>query len=298
MKFEIVCDGAADLSVDYIQKAKISVVPFYVSMDSKLYLKEGIDISVQDFYQQMVDNPGCFPKTSMPSVQDYMEAFIPLVEKNMPVLCICLTRKFSGSVQSAITAKKTVEEEYPGSRIYVMDSQMVTDLEGLFVAEAVRVRDLNVPFEKAISLLEGIRNTGHIFFTTRDLKYLQRGGRLGKVACIAGSILNLKPVLHFYNGELGTTEVCRGRKKSLEKVVSHFFNYLKENRIDLKKYLFATGVGLETPEYEELIEMLQDRFDELGIRLEHWAKMQIGATIGVHTGPFPVGLGILKKCEI
>lgn len=298
MRFEIVCDGAADLSMNYINEAGIKVVPFYVSMDSKEYLKEGMEISIHEFYQEMADHGDCFPKTSMPSVQDYMDAFLPMVKKRFPVLCICLTRKFSGSMQSAITAKETIEEEYPEACIQVMDSQLVTDLEGQFVKEAIRLRDLELSMEQTIPLLEEIRKTGQIFFTTKDLKYLQHGGRLGKVACIAGNILNLKPVLHFYDGELGTTEVCRGRKKSLEKVIEHFITYLKKNQIDLKKYLFVTGVGLKTSEYDEFKEMLQARFEQEEIQPEYWDEMQIGATIGVHTGPFPVGLGILKKCEI
>ena len=67
-------------------------------------------------------------------------------------------------------------------------------------------------------MLEGIRESGRIFFTTKDLKYLERGGRIGKAACVVGSMLEIKPLLQFYDGELGATELCRGRKRSLQKV--------------------------------------------------------------------------------
>ena len=298
MKFAIVCDSAADLPEIYAKEAGVGVVPFYVSMDGENYLREGRDISIADFYQTMVDHEDCFPKTSMPSVQDYIDAIQPLTDQGMPVLCICLTKKFSGSLQSAVNAKMEIEEENPKAEIYVMDSELVTALEGLFVKEAIRLRDMDMELKDAVPLLEEIRSTGRIFFTTKDLKYLEHGGRLGKVSCIAGSVLNLKPVLSFSDGELGHAEVCRGRKKSIQKIIEKFFGYLTENHIDLKGYYFGSGIGLDIPEYQDFVNLLKEKFEETGIHADEWVKVNIGATIGVHTGPYPMGLGILKKCNI
>ena len=298
MKFAIVCDSAADLPRAYAEELGVTVVPFYVSLDGETYRKEGEGISVLEFYQTMADQGDCFPKTSMPAIQDYMDAFLPFAQAGLPVLCICLTEKFSGSLQSAMNARLALLEDYPDARIHVMDSQLVTALEGLFVAEACRLRDLDLELEQAVALLEPIRSTGRIFFTTKDLKYLEHGGRLTRAKSIAGTMLNLKPVLTFFNGELGPVEVCRGRKKSLEKVVSNFFAYLEEQKLDLKGYLFGTGLGLDVPEYAGFLKLLEQRFAETGIRPDEWIRVQIGATIGVHTGPYPAGLGLLKKCEI
>ena len=298
MRFAIVCDSASDLTEEYAREAGITIVPFYVSMDGETYLKEGKDIAISEFYKIMSENPDCFPKTSMPSVQDYMEAFWPYVKEGIPVLCICLTKKFSGSLQAAMNAKMTIEEECPEAKIEVMDSGLVTALEGMFVKEAVRLRDHGIEIGRAKNLLEGIKPTGHIFFTTKDLQYLHHGGRLGKVSCIAGTILNLKPVLHFYAGELGTTEVCRGRKKSIQTMTDHFFEFLKKKDIDLRGYYFGTGIGLDIPEYDDFRKKLSDRFEAENIHPDDWEKVRIGATIGVHTGPYPMGLGFLKKCDI
>ena len=298
MKFEIVCDSASDLPKAYTDEAGVAVVPFYVSFDSEKFYKEGRDIPVEEFYKAMAEHEDCFPSTSMPSVQDYIDAFMPFVEKKMPVLCICITKKFSGSMQSAMNAKMTIEDDYPDAEIYVMDSELVTALEGLFVKEAVRLRDLDYELKEAVEKLEGIRSSGHIFFTTKDLKYLEHGGRIGKAACVAGSMLNLKPILQFSDGELGSAEVCRGRKRSLQKVIDKFMTYLETNNIDLKGYWFGTGIGLDVPEYKVFMETLEKRFEEKGIHPDEWVKIQIGSTIGVHTGPYPVGLGFLKKCEV
>ena len=298
MKFEIVCDSSADLTKDYAEAHRVHIVPFYVSLDGKTYLKEGQDISSAVFYQTMADHDDCYPKTSMPSIQDYVDAFLPFVQEEIPVLCICLTKKFSGSMQSAIEARDVILDDFPKAKIHVMDSQLATALEGLLVSEACRLRDMDLDLEKAVSLLEPIRSTGQIFFTTKDLKYLEHGGRLSKVGRVAGTVLNLKPILHFYNGELGPVEICRGRKKSLEKVINNFFSYLEKEHIDLKGYCFGTGIGLDVPEYDGFIRSLKTRFQETGMHPDSWIQIKIGATIGVHTGPYPAGLGILKKCEI
>ena len=298
MKFQVVCDSSADLPREFAVENQVTVVPYYISLDDHTYLRECVDLSIPDFYQAMIDRGDCFPKTSMPTITDYMEAFLPHVKAGIPVLCICLTQKFSGSMQSAINARTALLEDYPQAQIHVMDSQLVTALEGLLVKEALRLRDLDLPMDQAVSLLEPIRSTGRIFFTTKDLKYLEHGGRLSKAASMAGSLLNLKPILCFHNGELDAPEICRGRKKSLQKVVDNFFQYLKENHLDLKGYQFGTGIGVELPEYPDFIAALEQRFRDTGICPDAWFKVQIGATIGVHTGPYPMGLGILQKCDI
>mgnify|MGYP002230396468 CR=1 FL=1 len=77
----IISDGSCDLPKDLAARENITVVPFYVSFDERNYMKEGVDIGVRDFYQKMVDNKGVFPKSSLPSVQDYMEVFEPIIKQ-------------------------------------------------------------------------------------------------------------------------------------------------------------------------------------------------------------------------
>ena len=298
MKFGIVSDSSCDLSLQYAQQEQVTIVSFYVSFDGEKYMREGKEIAVTDFYQEMADNPGCYPKTSMPSVQDYIDAFLPYVKEQMPVLCICLTKKFSGSMQAAINAREAMTETYPEAKIQVMDSQLVTAVQALFVQEAVRLRNSGLELEETVKALEKIRSSGHIFFTTKDLKYLEHGGRIGKAASLAGSMLNIKPLLQYFDEELGPTELCRGRKKSLCKVAEMFVDYLEKKKINLEEYLLVTGEGLHVPEYKTFKDDLRDKMGEKGYPVKDWPQVQIGATIGVHTGPYPIGVVILKKAEI
>lgn len=100
--FHIISDGSCDLPQELAEEKNITVVPFYVSFDDEHYYKENVEIGIRDFYQQMVDKKGVYPKSSMPSTQDYIDVFMPYAEQGMPVICICITTKFSGSMQSAV----------------------------------------------------------------------------------------------------------------------------------------------------------------------------------------------------
>ena len=77
-----------------------------------------------------------------------------------------------------------------------------------------------------------------------------------------------------------------------------FIEYLEKRNIDLEEYLLVTGEGLDVPEYKTFNDYLREKMGEKGYPVKEWPQVQIGATIGVHTGPFPIGVGILKKAEI
>ena len=85
-KVQIISDGSLDLSQELTKEKDIEVVPFYVSFDSETYQKEMVEVGVREFYQEMVDHPTVFPKTSMPSVHDYYEVFEKHAKEKMPVI--------------------------------------------------------------------------------------------------------------------------------------------------------------------------------------------------------------------
>ena len=200
--FHIVSDGSCDLPSELAQEKNITVVPFYVSFDDVHYLKEKEEIDVRDFYQQMVDKKGVFPKSSMPSIHDYEEAFLPSAKSGTPVICICITTKFSGSMQSALNARDSILESYPDAQITVIDATVNTVLQGQLVLQAAALRDSGAGFHETAARIEEIKETGRIFFTIGSMEYLKHGGRIGKVASVAGSVLNIRPVITLKQGEI------------------------------------------------------------------------------------------------
>lgn len=140
-RFAVISDSSCDLPGELTAAKEITVVPFYVSFDGETYKKEGTEIGIREFYREMVEQPGVYPKSSMPSIQDYVDVFQPFAQAHIPVLCICITTKFSGSMQSALNAKEMVLSQYEDAQIEVIDATVNTVLQGLFVLEAVSMRE-------------------------------------------------------------------------------------------------------------------------------------------------------------
>lgn len=296
-KFAVVSDGSCDLPGELAEKKEITVVPFYVSFDGVSYKKEGAEMKVREFYQEMVDHPNVYPMSSMPSIQDYMDVFLPLARQNIPVLCICITTKFSGSMQSAVNARNLVLEQIEDAQIEVVDATVNTVLQGLLVLEAASMRDEGLSLAEAVSKIEQIKESGRIFFTVGGMDYLQHGGRIGKVAGAAASVLGIRPVITLKQGEIFPSGISRSRRKSVDKVVSLLLEYLKENGCPMEVYRFTIGYGFN---YEEAVSF-KDQLSDALLKAGHAAGdifiNQIGATIGVHTGPHPLGVGIIKRHE-
>ena len=296
-QFQIISDGSCDLPTDLAEEAGISIVPFYVSFDEKNYLKEIREIGIRTFYQQMVENPGVYPKSSMPSVQDYIDAFKPYVEKGIPVICICITTKFSGSMQSALNAVRMIQEDDPKAEITVIDALVNTVLQGLLVLEAADMKKRGLSYRETIEKLEQIKSSGRIFFTVGDMEYLKHGGRIGKVTALAGSVLGIRPIITLKEGEIFPSGIARSRKKTMERTIELLLNYLKEHGGRIQDYSIAVGYGYDQQESYDYREKVVERLNANGYEItrEQIPVRQIGATIGVHTGPYPLGLGILEK---
>jgi len=293
--FHIISDGSCDLPVELTKRKNITVVPFYVSFDGRRYLKENVEIGIRDFYQQMVDQKGVFPKSSMPSAQDYAEAFLPYAKEGMPVICICITTKFSGSMQSALNAEQLVRETCPNAEITVIDATVNTVLQGLYVLEAAEMRDSGMSYKDTVARLEVIKATGRIFFTVGDMEYLQHGGRIGKVGALAGSVLGIRPIITLKQGEIFPSGIGRGRRRSTEKALELLLCYLKESGKPIDCYSIAVGYGYDVEEGKAFRDHALSVLQEKGYDIQEIPVYQIGATIGVHTGPYPLGFGIIEK---
>lgn len=257
------------------------------------------EIGIRDFYEQMVANPKVFPKTSLPSAQDYVDAFEPFAKAGTPIICICISTKFSGSMQSALSAKDILSETYPDAKITVIDATVNTVLQGQYVLEAVRMQEAGWDYDAVVKRLEEIKSTGRIFFTVGDLEYLKHGGRIGKLAGVAASALGIKPMITLKEGEIFSSGLARSRKKSLEKIIDMFFDYLKETGKSVNSYSLSLGFGYDKAEAEafrkHFISVVNEKMQGATHLTEDSLPLrQIGATISVHTGPYALGLGVIE----
>lgn len=296
MAYQIITDGSCDLGQEIPQQNGIKVVPFYVTFDGRNYKKEIEEIGVREFYEQMVDNPDKFPKSSLPSVQDYVEAFTPYAKEGKDIICLCITVKFSGSYNSARTAAATLKEEYPEVKIEVVDTTVNTVLQGLLVLETARMQKAGLSFDETVAEIERIKSTGRIIFTVGNYEYLIHGGRIGKVMGNAASTLGIKPLIMLREGEIFPTGISRSRKKALKRLIEQARDHFKKIGESPDDYRIVVGYGYD---YEEAVSFRDELLSSVQTYsgVESIEIFQIGATIGVHTGPYPIGLGLIRKYD-
>ncbi|MEG0900148.1 MAG: DegV family protein [Oscillospiraceae bacterium] len=296
MPIKIISDSSCDISNDDAKKLDIEVVPFYISFDGLKYIKEREDIATRDFYKTMVENPDCFPKSSLPSIQDYMETFDKYASEGFDIICICITTKFSGSFNSATNAAQLVREKYPNIKISIINSMINTVLQGLLVREVVRMNENNLSFEEIVEKIEEIKTTGRIIFTIGSMSYLAHGGRMGKVLTGAASTLRILPIITLKDGEIFPSGIVRSRKASLTKVLEKVNEHFTKNNFDINDYSLAVGYGYDVDEAKIFHDDFTKSAGSIGNKCPI-AFEQIGSTIAVHTGPHPLGVGLIKKYD-
>lgn len=291
--YQIVSDGSCDLGKERTDALQVAVVPYYISFEEGKFYKEIEEMDVRWFYNHMVEYPKIFPRTSLPGVADYAKVFAESAKEGRDIICLCLSAKFSGSYNSAMNARSVIHEHYPNVRIAVIDTTLATALQGLLVMEAARMRDDGVCFETAVEHIERIKKTGRIFFSVGSMDYLIHGGRVGKVKGLAASKLGIKPMISLRDGEIFPEGVTRSRKKAFTRIIDQARAYFEETGENPDDYQLATGYGYD---YEECVQFR----DQLVASMRTYSHVQnidiyqIGATIGVHTGPYPLGMGFLK----
>ncbi|SET22219.1 DegV family protein [[Clostridium] polysaccharolyticum] len=289
--FQIYSDSSCDLPIELIEKYSLCIIPYYVTFDMENYFKEHEEISNEEFYQKLAAK--VFPKTSLPSVQDYINAFRKAIEAGQDVLCFCLTSKFSGSYQSAVNAKSLLEEDYPDASIVIVDSIQATAGQGLVVIQAARMKEAGYTLEQIAEKIEILKETARIMFTVDSLEYLQKGGRIGKVTSLAGAMLNLKPMIVLKEAELMPYSNIRGRKKSLDKTITMAEEYFTENNQNYEDYDFCMANATTLEETK----LVQEKVEALIGRKLDFPVFQIGVTIGTYTGPGAIGICFVKKFD-
>lgn len=291
--YHIFSDSSCDTPEELLREHNITLVPFYVTFDQENYYKENIEITNQKFYDILM-NEKVFPKTSLPSVQDYINYFEPAILDNKDILCLCLTLKFSGSYQSAVNAKAILEEKYPEAKIHIIDSIQATAGQGILLIQAAYMREAGLTLQEAVDRINEIKPTARIMFTVDTLEYLAKGGRIGKVTSLAGTMLNLKPMIQLKDAELIPYSNVRGRKKALQKAIDMTEEYFIETGEEYEDYDFC----LANASTLEDIAFVQTQLEELIGRKLTYPVFQIGVTIGTYTGPGAVGICFVKKFNV
>lgn len=283
-------DSSCDIPEPLMHKYDVKLIPYYVTFNEETYYKEITELSTSDFYARMRASR-IFPKTSLPSINDYIEAFTPYLKQDLPIICVCLSSHFSGSYNAAVNARTILLEHYPNAQIAIINSLNATGGQYLLVEQIAHMIADDLDFNTIVDTAKKLRETARIFFYVDTLDYLEKGGRIGKAAALLGTVLNVKPVLYLQDGQLFPCNKMRGKKRAIQKVVDSVDKYTAADGLDHYSLVLCHG---DCPEDSKLLAAAYE--STLGLALPEPYNV-IGVTIGVNTGPDAQGIACIKKYD-
>ena len=283
MDFEIVTDSSCNLKEEMIDEFGLHVLPLTFMVDGEQrqsYLK-GQVTDLQQFYTMMRE--GKVITTSLPNLADSEALLRGLLEAGRDVLYLGFSSGLSGTYEAVSLLCTQLAAEFPERKILSVDTLAASGGEGLLVWHAVQKAREGLSIEELRDWVEQHRlNLAH-WFTVDDLMFLWRGGRVSKTSAWAGTLLNIKPVLHVDDeGHLIPMEKVRGRKKSLNALVDHMEKSAIPPVAD--QMVFIThGDCLEDAEY--VADKVRERFGVRDVVINY-----VDPVIGAHSGPGTMAL--------
>ncbi|MBA7687956.1 DegV domain-containing protein [subsurface metagenome] len=271
---KIVTDSTIYLPPEVIARYDIRVVPIKVAFGTDVY-SEGVDITNEEFYQRLAKS-GTLPITSQPPVSDFIKVYTELAQEGHPILSIHISSKISGTINSVTAARKSL----PQAQIEIVDSQSIT--MGMMVTPAAEAAEKGQTLAQVKASIEKLNACINVVGILDSLDYLLKGGRIGRVKALVGTLLKIKPVLTFEGGEAKLLTKARTMTRAIEYVLK-FVEKRTEGSTSLRgsirhAHVLEAALALERE--------LRTRFN--------WAELdflELGPVYGTHLGPGTIGLG-------
>ncbi|WP_084783358.1 DegV family protein [Bacillus dakarensis] len=279
MKTAVVTDSTAYIPKELREKLNIHMIPLSVIFGNETYQEE-VDIEASDFYEMVKDKE--LPTTSQPSIGQFVTLFEKLREDYDAVISIHLSSGISGTYQGAVSAGDMVE----GIKVIPFDSEISAMVQGFYVLEAAEMAAAGKELEEIMGRLEEMRHSLTAYFMVDDLSHLQRGGRLSSAQALIGSLLQVKPLLHFENKLIVPFEKIRTRKKAMKRIVE----LLEEDAKSGDAYRAVIIHANREEEAREWKAELEGKLPNVEFMISYF-----GPVIGTHLGEGSMGLGWVKK---
>jgi len=278
MTVKIVTDTLSDITGDLAAQLGITVVPLYVRFGEEVY-RDRIDITSEDFYRRLVNEPK-LPSTTQPTPNDFAEVYKKLAQATDEILVIVVSSKLSGTYQSAMQAKDYMKDK---CRIEVVDSMTVAMGEGLIVVAAVNAVKNGASLDQAAEIVRKAHTRSHLIAYFDTLKYLAKGGRIGKAKEFLGSILSVKQILTVRDGEMAPLTRVRSMRAGLDYLYGVVAGY--QNKIE--------GLAVEHTTNPKDADILVERLNSIYPKARILRSI-ISPVIGTYSGPNAMAVTILE----
>ena len=283
-KFVIFTDSSSDLPMSLVNELGIKMVQLTVTLEGEASKPNDL-VNTKEFYAALRTKKSA--TTSTPSINDFMEAFEPVVAAGNDVLYLGFSSGLSGTYNAGAVAAAELSEKYPDRKIFAVDTLCASLGQGLIVYSAAKMSENGAAIEEVRDFVENNKLNLCHWFTVDDLFFLKRGGRVSAATAVMGTMLSIKPVMHVDNaGKLINVEKARGRKAAIEALLRN----MRDSHTDIKDQpvFISHGDCLEDAQY------LADRIkEEFGVEVA--VIDYVGPVIGAHSGPGTLALFFYGK---
>ena len=282
LNFEIYTDSSCDLPNEIIKKYDIKVMQLEVTIDDNPPILN-CEIEPKDLYDKLRD--GAMAKTNAVTPGFFEDNMKKSLEEGKDILYIGFTSGLSVTYNNGAFVCGELQEEYPDRKILHIDSLCASVGQGLLVHYAALKREEGASIEEVFQGVIDMKDKVHHQVTVDDLFFLKRGGRVSATTAVAGSVLNIKPIIHVTEeGKLDTIGKIRGRKHAMKELVSKM---IANADMGTWNYVFISHGDCEE-DAERVKAMVEEAFPQAKVVISY-----VGAVIGAHTGP-----GVIALCYL
>jgi len=265
---KLITDTVSDLPPVVVKDLDITVVPLHVHFGQETY-KDRVDLSSDDFYHRL-EHGSYFPSTSAPSPGAFAEVFDELAAKCGQILGVFLSRKLSATYDAALQGVKLMKRK---CQVEIIDSTLGIMGQGFLVMEAAKKALTGAKLSELVSMIAENIPRMHVRVSLDTLEYLARGGRIGKVQALKGSMLRIHPILGLKDGVVFPSARVRSKAKAMDWLCDFASKFSKVKAL-------AVEYGTNVAEAEALARRIAAVFPEVPMYLSN-----VSPVIGTHTGP-------------
>lgn len=275
----IITDSASDIADN--GREDLVVLPINITFGQEEY-QDGVTLTHRMFYEKLIECDE-LPSTSQVPPFAFEEVFGKVRERGERAIVITMSSKLSGTWQSA-----NIAAEGYGDMVYVVDSENASIGERALVEYALRLKDQGLGFEEIVGKLEADKGRIRLIALLDTLEYLKKGGRISKTAALAGSLLNIKPVIAVQGGEVVILGKARGSRQGNNLLAEQI---RQTGGVDFGKPFVLGYTGLEDTMLQKYIKDNEALWKGSVDALE---TASVGGTIGTHVGPGAIGVAFFS----
>lgn len=278
-KIAIVTDSACNLSDSVLEKYNIRYVSLRIVFKDKEY-RDRKEITPEKIYSMMDTE---LPKTSLPLLEDVEELYDELADEGYTdVIHLCISSGLSGTFNMVSMFAK----EYTKLAVHVFDTKTLSMQQGIIVLLCARMLATTQDIGEILAYAQKLRDNSAGYFIVRTLEYLRKGGRIGLVEGVLGTMLQLKPIIWVNDdGVYETVAKVRGQNNAVETLIREC-----QSRFAKAKVMLAVVHGSAQADAEKLLDRLKGV-----LNIEESFLEPVSPVLGIHTGP---GLLAIIACVL